>query len=161
MTACAPLPITYYMPSADDAKIEWHRCDQAPPYEAVMASDHLTVSAFFDGTEIDIGIFLAPFGRLEFDGKKFEFTIDGQTYPAPNLKFRDRYWKDVDIMRPDGTINVIAETFYITAASPVHDPTDLVLVVPAMTIDGVVIPARTIKFHREQKVRIRFLIINC
>ena len=62
LSACAPLPITYYMPSADHGKVQQARCDQAPPYQVLITEPLYRASAALIDDEIDVGLYL-PFSE--------------------------------------------------------------------------------------------------
>jgi hypothetical protein len=80
---CAPLPMTYYMPSAEHATIEQYSCDQAPPHEAILVTGILKASAFFDGRRIEIGFYPIGFypsrrATIEIQTALIQIEANGQ-----------------------------------------------------------------------------------
>ncbi len=166
MAGCAPLPITYYMPSADHATIEQYRCDQAPPYKAVFVSGILKTSAFFDGRQIEIGFYPIGFypsrqATIEIQTASLKIEADGQLLGLSDIRFQETNSNVSKVRSFDGTLRKIGWSLYVIGESPISDPPNLVLHIPSILVDGVSIPAQTVSFQREKKVRLRFLILNC
>ena len=166
MAGCAPLPITYYMPSADHATIEQYRCDQAPPYKAVFVAGILKTSAFFDGRQIEIGFYPIGFypsrqATIEIETASLEIEANGQLLGLSDIRFQETDSKVSKVQSLDGTLRKTGWSLYIIGRSPISDPRNLVLHIPSILVDGTSIPAQTVSFEREKTVRLRFLIVNC
>lgn len=170
ISGCAPLPITYYMPSADHATIRQANCDQAPPYEAVLDSGGLRTSALFDGRRIVLGFYPtdAP-STITLETSKIQIEVDGQVVNLRKLQFHTSQSRSelvsqfalTDVPNVDASLSMTGWSSHLFAEIPMAGPASLVLHLPPITLNGVLIPAQTISFQRVRKVNMRFLVLNC
>lgn len=159
--SCAPLPVTYYQPSADAAQVVQARCDQAPPYKALFTSEELKVGAEFDGTRVTISFYPIGSSRVAIDPSLIIAETDGVATALTDF----RYWQagsTTGEVRPAlGPLDVETKALYLSAKVKPGDPKTLLLKIPSVEVAGHSEPGRTVRFDQQKKVMIRFLVINC
>jgi hypothetical protein len=160
IVGCAPLPVTYYMPSGEHAAIRPYSCAAAPPYTATIAYGWFWTSGYFDGTRIEITLAPQHPSTISFETALLQVEVEGQISSVSNLHYREPNSTGATLQN-DSRFSESGRIFYLTADSPVLNPASMILLIPPMTVDGTLIPAQTISFRREKKVLVRYLVLNC
>jgi hypothetical protein len=160
IVGCAPLPVTYYMPSSEYAAIRPYSCAAAPPYTATIAYRWFWTTGYFDGRRIEITLTPQHPSTISFETALLQVEVEGQLSSVSNLHYREPNSTGAAVQN-NGLFSESGRIFYLTADSPVLNPANMILHIPPMTVDGLLIPAQTISFRRERKVLIRYLVLNC
>jgi hypothetical protein len=161
LAACAPLPITYYQPVAEDAKVVWARCDQAPPYMAQFNSAELNVTAKFDGTSIVLGFYPRGAAKFSLDTTSVTAEADGAPARITGMNYSLLNSPISESHPAIGTLKIETEGLFLRADIEPKNPKSLELHIPQLGAVRDTIPGRTVRFNQQRKVKLRFLIINC
>lgn len=160
-SACAPLPVTYYMPSALNGEVQRWQCDNAPPYQVVVAIDRMRISAFFDGSGLMIALYPAFHGAIDFDARTLRITAEGVDVGVTDVTYGTPDEKAPTPVGLNGNIHVSGGTIYIRAKVVARNPAEIAVHLPPITVDGVTVEPPVFSFHRERNMRLRALVLNC
>jgi hypothetical protein len=127
----------------------------------VFTSAELKVAAEFDGTELLLSFYPLGATRVAVDPSQVTAEADGVAATLADLKYWRAGSKRGELRSVTGPLELETTGLYLSANVTPRDPKTLQVNMPTIGVAGHIEPARAVRFDRQNKVKIRFIVLNC
>jgi hypothetical protein len=160
---CVPLPLHYYVPSAEGSRVESMSCSGGPPYGAssfgVSPRYHLLVS--LEVSSLIVVINAEPAATIEFDPTLIRVEEGGLPIPIESVRYRKTIY--ISEAARDASSRIEANTGHlqIEATLKLGGRAEVDVHLPPITVNGITTSFPDVFFKFENHVRLTMIMGNC
>jgi hypothetical protein len=161
LVACVPVPLRYWVPSAEGMTVVSNSCLDEPPYRAVYRDGSATTSLLLSGSTLSLLVSVPEVRAIGFDPTAVRVTAGDTSVGLANYK----YLTGEVIPAPEtavmGPTLVRAKHVEFVATLNVKYQPEVRVHLPTITLDGDPVDVPDVTFKRESHVKVVLLIANC
>jgi hypothetical protein len=158
---CLPLSQSYYVPSAEGAKVASSSCGGGPPYVAGIAGGGFQLSVLLQPALLAISIHTRPGVKVHFDLAQMRIDADGKSLATQSAQLRTEPTATAPAHAAAGTIDVNTGYSNVEMSLNLRGSKDVIVHLPPIAVDGTVTRLPDIFFRWEKHTNIVTIVGNC